>query len=177
MHKIFIIPLLLSLIIFTSGATMQEVNDVKYKLKQECSRIHRNCSLTIDESNLTLYAYVGKNNEIIISKGIADSYSEGELLAVAMHEVGHVQNKDREQLEQYMMFGSYMLTNKAYRHSIEYKADKFACDYFLRNGMYNYLPDSLKKLDRADMNKETITHPSLNNRIRKAIDYSYKKGR
>lgn len=176
MRKIFIIPLLLSLIIFTSGATIQEVNDIKYEVKQECTRIKRNCYLTINYSDMFLNAYVGKDNEIIVSRGIADSFNKGELLAVAMHEVGHVKYKHREQLEYYMAIHSFMLTNKAYRHDMEYKADRFACDYFLRQGSYNYLPDALKNLNRADMNKESITHPSLNNRIKRAIDYSYKKG-
>lgn len=175
MHKIFIIPLLLSLIIFTSGATIQEVNDIKYEVRQECTRIKRSCYLTINYSDMFLNAYVSKDNEIIISRGIADSFNKGELLAVAMHEVGHVKYRHREQLEYYILIRSFMLTNKAYRHDMEYKADRFACDYFLRQGSYNYLPDALKRLNRADMNKESITHPSLNDRIKKAIDYSYKK--
>lgn len=175
MSKLFIISILLSLIVFASGATMQEVNDVKYEVKQECTRIRRNCYVYINYEDLLLNAYVGKNNEIIISKGIADSFNKGELLAVAMHEVGHVKYKHREQLDYYMAIRSFMLTNKAYRHDMEYKADRYACDYFLRHGSYNYLPDALKNLNKADMNKESITHPSLNNRIKRAIDYSYKK--
>lgn len=173
--KLLVTLMVLLLATFALGATMQEVNDVKYEVKQECTRIRRNCYLTINYSDMLLNAYVGKDNEIIISRGIADSFNKGELLAVAMHEVGHVKYKHREQLDYYMAIRSFMLTNKAYRHDMEYKADRFACDYFLRQGSYNYLPDALKNLNRADMNKESITHPSLNNRIKKAIDYSYKK--
>lgn len=148
------------------SATMKDMQDVNTLLSNECKRIRVSCNIYIDTDNRIMNAYVGEDNNIIFTIDIVESLTKQELLAIGLHEVGHIYNRDRQKLKIIKTVYPNLLTNKTYRHNMEYNADRYAGLYFKRNGSHNYLIDCFEK-SHKDKSKESITHPSINNRIQK----------
>lgn len=145
---------------------MEDVRGVNKLLSNECERIKTSCNVYVDTNNRIMNAYVYENNNIIFTIDMVENLTKQELLAVGLHEVGHIHNKDRQKLKAIKRVYPKLLTNKTYRHNMEYNADRYAGLYFKRNNSHNYLIDCFEK-SQKDKSKESITHPSINNRIQK----------
>lgn len=171
--KIILLLSALSITNYGIGATLQDCQYVQSIVQKECNKINKTCTIYIDKDDNTINAHSYVGYKIVYSAEMVRQFNKYELLAVALHEVGHIKNKDIETLNSFERNNKELITNKQVRHSMEYKADKYATEYFINNNcMPNYTVDVLHKIKRADWERESITHPSVSNRI-KYTNYIY----
>lgn len=155
----------LSIANYGIGASDNDVQIIKQITSTECHSFNKTCSIIVNNTDNSINAYTINNNTIILSQGIADKMTGRELLAVVLHEIGHIRYSDYEMLQHARKYAPEIIENKQLRHRIELRADDYATYYFNDKCMHNYLPNAFKKLGKADWNRSTITHPSLNKRV------------
>lgn len=169
-YKFILALILISLL--TSAATIQDCRDIQGVVQKECKKINKSCKIYIDTQNNNINAYTNEGYKIIFSIEMVRQFSRGELLAVALHEVGHIMNGDVETIIRLGKDNPDKLTDKNIRHSMEYNADSYATKYLGYRCAPNYMVDVLYKV-RKDLYKESNTHPSPHNRILNS-SYIYK---
>lgn len=155
----------LSIANYGIGASDNDVQVIKQITNIECKSFNKTCSIVINNNDDSINAYTINNNTVILSQGIINSMTGRELLAVVLHEVGHIKYGDYEMLQHAKKYAPDIIENKQLRHRIELRADDYATYYFNDKCMPNYLPNAFAKLGKADWTKESITHPSLNKRV------------
>lgn len=156
-------------------ATDKELIEVNSIVNQQCKEYARSdCRLYVNNADSSISAYSMIGGQIVLSQGLVNSFDKNELLAVALHECGHMINRDPETLAYISVHYPHLVTNRQYRYKIEFKADKFASEYFYSRCEHNYIYNAFKKLNKADWNASSDTHPSLNNRVNKIKDIEKK---
>jgi len=164
--KIILLLSALSIATYAIGATSEHDIDVIRQITSiECHSLGKSCNIVINNNDVSVNAYTVNNNTIILSQGIINKMDNYELLAVVLHEIGHIKYGDYEMLQHARKYAPNIIENKQLRHRIELRADDYATYYFNDKCMHNYLIDAFKKLDKADWSKSTITHPSINTRV------------
>jgi len=154
------------------AVTHKELIHIDNIIKEQCNiNMRDDCKLYINKDDDSINAYSLIDGRIVISQGIINTFNKNELLAVTLHECGHMVNRDPETVAYIAVHYPHIVDSKYYRHKIEYKADLFASNYFYSRCQHNYIYDAFKKLNKADWNKESNTHPSLNNRIKNIQKY------
>lgn len=155
----------LSIANYGFSASDNDVQIIKQITNTECHSLNKTCSIVINSTDNSINAYTINNNTIILSQGIIDKMTGCELLAVVLHEIGHIKYSDYEMIQHAKKYAPEIVDNKQLRHNIELRADDYATYYFNDKCMPNYLPNAFTKLGKADWTKESITHPSLNRRV------------
>lgn len=164
--KIILLLSALSIATYTIGATSEcEINTIKQITNIECHSFGKSCDIVVNHNDASINAYTVNNNIIILSQGIINKMNSYELLAVVLHEIGHIKYSDYEMLQHAKKYAPNIIENKQLRHRIELRADDYATYYFNDKCMHNYLIDAFKKLGKADWDKFTTTHPSINTRV------------
>ena len=155
----------LSIANYGFSASDNDIQVIKQITNAECNSFNKTCSIVINNTDNDINAYTINNNTIILSQGIIDIMTGRELLAVVLHEVGHIKYSDYEMIQHAKKYAPEIVNNKQLRHNIELRADDYATYYFNDKCMPNYLPNAFVKLGKANWTKESITHPSLNKRV------------
>lgn len=155
----------LSIANYGIGASDNDVRIIKQITNIECKSFNKTCSIVINNTDNSINAYTVNNNTIILSRGIINNMTGRELLAVVLHEVGHIRYNDYEMIQYAKRYAPEIINDKQLRHNIELRADDYATYYFNDKCIPNYLPNAFIKLGKADWTKESITHPSLNKRM------------
>ena len=155
----------LSIANYSFSASDDDIQIIKRITSTECHSFNKTCSIVINNTDNSINAYTINNNIIILSQGIVNSMTGRELLAVVLHEIGHIKYGDYEMLQHAKKHAPEIISNKQLRHNIELRADDYATYYFNDKCMSNYLPKAFIKLGKADWTRESITHPSLNKRV------------
>jgi len=155
----------LSIANYGIGASDNDIQIIKQITNIECKSFNKTCSIVVNNADNSVNAYTVSNNTIILSQGIINKMTGRELLAVVLHEVGHIRYNDYEMIQYAKKYAPDIINNKQLRHNIELRADGYATYYFNDKCMPNYLPNAFIKLGKADWTKESTTHPSLNKRV------------
>lgn len=163
--KIILLLSALSIANYGIGASNNDVNSIRQIIDMECHSFKKSCSIIVNNTDNSINAYTVNNNNIILSQGIINKMNSYELLAIVLHEVGHIKYSDYEMLQHAKKYAPEIINNKRLRHNIELRADDYATNYFNDKCMPNYLPNAFIKLGKADWTKESTTHPSLNKRV------------
>lgn len=155
----------LSIANYGIGASDNDVQIIKQITDTECHSFNKTCSIVVNNTDNSINAYTINNNTVMLSQGIINNMTGRELLAVVLHEIGHIKYGDYEMLQHARKYAPEIINNKRLRHNIELRADDYATYYFNDKCMHNYLPNAFIKLGKADWNKSTTTHPSINTRV------------
>lgn len=155
----------LSIANYGISASDNDIQIIKQITNNECKFFNKTCNIVINNTDNSVNAYTVNNNTIILTQGIIDKMTGRELLAVVLHEIGHIRYNDYEIIQHAKKYAPEIINNKQLRHNIELRADDYATYYFNNRCMPNYLPNAFIKLGKADWNRATITHPSLNKRV------------
>ena len=149
---------------YSKELTLQDISNI---VSTECNKFNASCTLSVNLQDSSINAYTLANNNILISKGMIDTFTDKELLAVVLHEVGHCKASDYELLQHVRKYSPELLTSKKFRHNIEYKADEYASKYFIDRCEHNYLLDAFERLYtlKANTEMESNTHPAVKARI------------
>lgn len=168
-----IITILLLLLLLTSSmqtvyaGTLQDLQLSRNVAEYECNKMNIQCNIIIDTKDNTINAHTYKGYNIYVSAEMVRNYNQWELLAVVLHEIGHIKNKDIELLDDIKCKYPELLTDPNFRHSMEYEADNYATKYFGDHCLPNYTVDIFYKLGK-DLTRQSATHPTLQSRINNA---------
>lgn len=147
--------------------------DVKVTLETTCKSYKTYCKVNVDLVATVPRGYTTYEHKIFLSQGKGKrGITEDELLAVGLHEVGHVVLNHHRRYEAFLnniKSNNIILTKemiKTVRHQHETEADFFATMMAQQLGMHNYLPEALHSIvgDKL-MTLETNTHPATIKRI------------
>lgn len=171
--KIFLLISILAMttsLSYSKELTLQDISNIAIT---ECNKFNQSCTISIDLQDTSINAYTISHNNIILSKGMINTFTSKELLAIVLHEVGHCKANDFELLQHIAKYSPVLLTNKTFRHRMEYNADEFASKYYSDRCEHNYLIDAFNRLYtiKANPDKESNTHPSIKKRINNIKDF------
>lgn len=150
------------------GLTEKEQASIKNKLENTCEFYNTFCNVYFGNTEL-VQAFTTVQGNIVISTGLSNKLSYNEVLAVGYHEVGH------RVLKHHVKYFEFIYTNypttlkqrQKIRHEHEIEADLFATTMAKKDNTKNYLPSALKKIViKQNWNEVSLTHPSINQRIK-----------
>ncbi len=160
----------------TKAATISEQAQVIDEVISLCNYYNTYCSVRIvDDFRNVAYT---KNNDITISNTLANNFPKDELRGILYHELGHVLNQHSQKgqaiMNQIQTMGKSItpLEAKQIRHRFEYEADAKATQLLYENKKPQSLSKALMRISKGrDRNKDTISHPSTNQRVRNINKY------
>lgn len=160
----------------TKAATISEQAQVIDEVISLCNYYNTYCSVRI-VNDFRNVAYT-KNNNITISNTLANNFPKDELRGILYHELGHVLNQHSQKgqiIMQQIQTAGRSITPfevKQIRHKFEYEADTKATQLLYENKKPEALSDALIRISEgSDRNKDTISHPSTNQRVNNINKY------
>lgn len=160
----------------TKAATTTEQAQVIDEVISLCNYYNTYCSVRI-VNDFRNVAYTN-NNDITISNTLANNFPKDELRGILYHELGHVLNQHSQRgraiMNQMQAMGKSItpLEAKQIRHQFEYEADAKATQLLYENKKPQSLSEALLRISEgSDRNKDTISHPSTNQRVRNINKY------
>lgn len=150
------------------GLTEKEQTAIKNKLENTCDFYNTFCNVYFGNTKL-VQAFTTVQGNIVISTGLANKLTYNEVLAVGYHEVGHRVLRHHVKYFEYiyMNYPTTLKQRQKIRHEHEIEADLFTTMMSKKDNTKNYLPSALKKISIPQKrNKSSLTHPSINQRIK-----------
>lgn len=145
----------------------------KLTIEKVCKDIGITCSVVYEEGKPNAYV-TGKDNIIHISGGLEESLTDEELLAVELHELGHIVLKHHKRMNDEIWITNHrakkVLTREQFcsiSRQHEYEADKFSYELSKKYKLKKTLADVFNKQFKGTPQYITdyCTHPSIQKRI------------
>ena len=159
----------------SQASTINKKQSLMNEIRDTCYQFGTHCQVKEINTN-ALKAYSDNHNNIKISKGILNNFTEDEIRSIGYHELSHILLKHHNTWQNYIDNNSFYNMNIQYisniRHMQEYQADSFASYLLYLNRHSNNLDVALQKVVPVEYRDITTkTHPSINNRINHIKQY------
>lgn len=171
-YKLIMISILLTLPVMS--ATMEEAQEIFHEVGTYCSITRTVCNIKLVDTDKFIAS--ANINTIFISRGAIEFYPKDELRSVMYHELSHRLLNHNEQLKMKREDTWRRLERdmnyeeeQRIRHRVETEADSYASLILWLTQKPNRLDDALIRINlksKRDPDLDSLTHPSLNKRLK-----------